>query len=149
MPVTVSRETLAPLCINRYYQAMTQKTQLTGQIGETVAAQYLQQSGYRILAQNYQKPWVEIDIIAYKEPYLYVIEVKTVSYETKADLEWAVTHETWRPEEQVHERKRYKLGQGAEAWIEEHRYTGEWQIVVLAVRIVPRETYATVNMLPL
>lgn len=130
------------------YTTVMKNTSATGAIGEAVAVEYLNRNDYQILEQNYRKPWVEIDIIAKKESVVHIIEVKTVSYETISALEWAVSHETWRPEEQVHARKLYKLGQGAEAWIHDNKYQGAWQIDVLAVRIVPQETYATVKVIP-
>lgn len=122
-------------------------TTATGTKGEHVVAEYLTRNGYRILARNYNKPWVEIDIIAEKDQVVHVIEVKTVSHDTKADLNWAVAHDLWRPEEQVHDRKLRKLGQGAEAWIKDNNYQGEWQIDIFAVRIVPHETFATINVI--
>lgn len=123
-------------------------TTAIGNIGESVAVEYLLRRDFAIIEQNFRKPWVEIDIIAQKGEVVHIIEVKTVSYTTKADLEWSVSHETWRPEEQVHARKLRKLGQGAEAWINDKQYTGEWQIDVMAVRIVPQETYAVVKVIP-
>lgn len=130
------------------YTGVMKNTSVTGAIGEAVAVEYLVRNGYEILAQNYRKPWVEIDIIAINCSIVHIIEVKTVSYETRQALEWAISHETWRPEEQVHARKLHKLGQGSEAWIHDNNYEGEWQIDVLAVRIVPQETYATVKLIP-
>ncbi|MCU0678507.1 MAG: YraN family protein [Candidatus Pacebacteria bacterium] len=90
----------------------------------------------------------EIDVIAEKGSKIYFIEVKAVSYETKTDLERAVAHGTWRPEENVHAAKLQKLARAIETWLLEHNWTGDWQIDVAAVRLVPRETYATVKIIP-
>jgi Holliday junction resolvase-like predicted endonuclease len=76
------------------------------------------------------------------------VEVKTVSYETKSDLERAVSYGTWRPEENVHPSKIQKMNRAIESWLMEHKSSNDWQIDVLAVRVVPREKYATVKYLP-
>ena len=76
------------------------------------------------------------------------IEVKTVSYETKGDLERAVSYGTWRPEENVHYKKIQRLNRAIESWLAENNYEGEWQIDVCSVRVVPREKFATVMILP-
>lgn len=119
----------------------------TGQLGEAIAATYLKKQGFLIIECNYRKPWAEIDIICRKEDVVYFVEVKTVSYETKEELTYAVTHETWRPEEQVHAFKLKQISKGVETWIAEKYYSGAFNIAVAAVRMVPRETYATVKFI--
>lgn len=47
-----------------------------GKEGELYVAQYLQNNGYKILAQNYRKRFGEIDIIAKKNDTLIFVEVK-------------------------------------------------------------------------
>lgn len=116
-----------------------------GSWGEKITAQYLRRKGYQIVGMNYLKKWGEIDVIAKKDNKVHFVEVKTVSYETKNQLDLAVTHGTWRPEENVHVYKLKKLSNAIESWILEHRWNGDWQIDVAAVRIVPRETYATIK----
>lgn len=122
-----------------------------GAYGETIAVQYLQQKGLSILTTNYLKKWGEIDLVArettVKTSIVRFIEVKTVSYETKAVLQAAISRGTWRPEENVHKTKIVKLHRAIESWLTEHDYTGDWEIDVLAVRIVPREKYASVKYL--
>ncbi len=122
-----------------------QKNKQIGDLGESIAAKYLENKGYSILECNYWRKWGELDIVTKKGEIVHFVEVKTVSHETKADLKYSVSCETWRPEEQVH---RFKLGQiykALETWISENNYEGEWQIDVIAVRVVPHETYATVK----
>ena len=108
-----------------------------GDLGETIACNHLENKGYSIIARNYKKPWVEIDIIAEKNRCVHFVEVKTVSYETKGDLEAAISRGTRRPEENVHHSKIQRLNRAIETWIQENRYTGNWEIDVIAVRIVP------------
>ncbi len=119
----------------------------TGALGEQIAVNYLKNKGFSILETNYWRKWGEIDIIAEKQGIIHFVEVKTVSHETKQALRSAVARGTWRPEELVHHRKIHQIHKALETWISENRYDGEWQIDVAAVRIVPRETYATVNFI--
>jgi Holliday junction resolvase-like predicted endonuclease len=119
-----------------------------GGIGETIAANWLENQGFSIIERNYLKKWGEIDIVAHETDRYHFVEVKTVSYETKAALEWAVTHETWRPEDNVHKAKLERIGRTIETWIHQHSYTGNWVIDLVIVRIVPRDMFATVKMLP-
>ncbi|MBY0309675.1 YraN family protein [Patescibacteria group bacterium] len=119
-----------------------------GGIGETLAAGWLGKRGFVVVERNYLKKWGEIDIVAHGTDGYHFVEVKTVSYETKESLEWAVTHETWRPEDNVHRTKLERLGRTIETWIEQHGYTGNWKIDVIIVRIVPRDKFATVKMVP-
>ena len=48
-----------------------------GKQGEQVAVDYLLEKGYEILERNYQARKAEIDIIAKKDNWLIVVEVKT------------------------------------------------------------------------
>jgi Holliday junction resolvase-like predicted endonuclease len=125
----------------------TKNTKKTGDLGEKLAQKYLIEHGFTIIEENYWRKWGEIDIIAQKGELIYFVEVKTVSYETKGKLEAAVTHGTWRPEEQVHDRKLHQIHKALETWISDTSYKGYWQIAVMGIRVVPHETYATVNFI--
>jgi putative endonuclease len=120
-------------------------TKTTGDLGERVAVEYLKRFGFVIVETNYWKKWGEIDIVARKENKMHFVEVKTVSHETKKELEYAVSRGIWRPEEQVHAFKLKQIHKAVQTWITENKYAGEFQIDVLALRIVPRETFASVN----
>jgi putative endonuclease len=122
------------------------KTKETGNKGELLCARYLKSQGFALIAMNYRKKWGEIDVIAQKSNIIHFVEVKTVSYETKADLEYAVTHGTWRPEDNVHQSKLIKLSRVIQSWIIEYKWSGDFQIDVAAIRVVPRETYARINI---
>ena len=137
--------------MERFYTKMAkimtkkQKNKQIGALGEEIAANYLKKQGFKILETNYWRKWGELDIIAEKEEIAHFVEVKTVSYETKDALLHAVSHETWRPEEQVHQFKLHQIHKALETWIMDTDYEGEWQIDVIAVRVVPHETYATIK----
>lgn len=120
-----------------------------GAYGEEIASRYLIRQGHTILDRNYLKKWGEIDIVSREtlenKEIIHFVEVKTVSYETKKLLESAVSYGTWRPEENVHSKKLKSLNRVIESWLAERNIDLDWQIDVMAVRIVPRETYATVK----
>lgn len=119
----------------------------TGATGELIVRSWLKNKGFLIVADNYQKPWGEIDIIAAAENVIHFVEVKTVSYDSKAFLRAAVQKGGWRPEEQVHVKKMQKIQRTIESWLLENQYEGKWQIDVAAVRLVPQERYATVKFI--
>ncbi len=118
-----------------------------GALGEEIATNYLKRKGFAVLQVNYLKKWGEIDIVAREttknSAIIRFVEVKTVSYETKRELDEAISRGTWRPEENVHYSKIRRLNRAIESWIMENDYDGEWEVDVIAVRIVPREKYAT------
>lgn len=119
-----------------------------GAYGEQIVCTYLKKRGFTILNTNYLKKWGEIDIVARETDKIHFIEVKTVSYETKQQLEAAVSHGTWRPEENVTAFKVIKLQRVIESWLLENNCDLEWQIDIAAVRIVTREKFASVKYLP-
>lgn len=128
-----------------FKESKKSKNKDIGNLGEQIACEFLRNKGFEVLQSNYWRRWGEIDIVAQKDSKVHFVEVKTVSHETRKHLKEEVARGTWRPEELVH---RFKLGQiskALETWIAEHEYEGDWQIDVVAIRIVPRETYASVR----
>jgi putative endonuclease len=119
-----------------------------GAFGEQIAVNYLKKRGFTVLTTNYLKKWGEIDIVARETSKIHFIEVKTVSYETKELLNEAVSRGTWRPEENVTHFKLIKLNRVIESWLMENSCDLEWEIDVAAVRVVPREKYATLKYIP-
>lgn len=111
-----------------------------GDIGESIAAEFLTRNGYKIVARNYRKPWGEIDIIAEKSGTIRFVEVKTVSRETLLN----VTREmdAHRPEEMVHEAKLRKVTRTAELYMNDHRIDKEFQVDVVCVYLGVRERKA-------
>lgn len=120
----------------------------TGAIGEQIAANYLKRQGFTVIEVNYLKKWGEIDIVARGTERIHFIEVKTVSYETKQQLRTAISRGTWRPEENVHYKKLQRLNRAIESWLIENNSTADWQIDIIAVRIVTRERAGTVKYIP-
>lgn len=108
----------------------TEKRQL-GDVGEKIAAEYLENNGYKIVERNYRKNWGEIDIIARKNDGLVFVEVKT---REKSSARFAGDH---FPEENVNWQKREKLVRMAETYLLEKNYpdSAAWQIDVIAVEL--------------
>jgi putative endonuclease len=119
-----------------------------GRMGEDIAAKWLIQRGFAIIEQNYLKKWGEIDIVARgASGEVHFVEVKTVSYETKTKLEYAVSHETWRPEENVHRNKIDRFKRAIQTWVAENKYGGDWQTDIITLRLVPREKIACIKLI--
>ncbi len=118
-----------------------------GKIGEDIASEWLIRAGYVLIERNYLKKFGEIDIVARETNIIHFIEVKTVSYETIPDLNRDVSHETWRPEDNVHDNKVRRLKRVIETWLFERKYKGKFQIDIVTVRLVTREKYARIKMI--
>lgn len=125
-----------------------QQNKAIGDLGEQIATNYLKSHGFTILDTNYLKKWGELDIVAKNKGIVHFIEVKTLSYGSKALLQKAIEDTHWRPEEQVHQFKLHQIGKALETWLSENCWEGEWQIDVVAVRLVRDEKYATVKYIP-
>ena len=118
----------------------------TGRIGEDIASNWLELKGFYIVERNYRRKWGEIDIISRETTgKTHFVEVKTVSYETKFDLDRAVSHGTYRPEENVHIQKQQRLSRAIQTWLLDNNYQKEWQIDILTIRMVSHEKYCRVK----
>jgi len=73
-----------------FHQIMAQHNEL-GNIGEIRAQNYLRENGYQILHTNWYVGKLELDIVARKDEWLIVVEVKTRSTETFEHPEEAIT----------------------------------------------------------
>jgi putative endonuclease len=118
-----------------------------GRMGECIVANYYKKKGHTIIEQNYRKKFGEIDVISRMNGKIYFIEVKTVSYETRGLHDWAISHETWRPEENVTYKKYVRICKTIDVWLHENKSQLPWQIDIAAVRIVPHETFSTINII--
>jgi len=128
------------------------KKNQVGAFGEQITVNYLKNKGFEVLDTNYLKKWGEIDIVAREttenSQIMRFVEVKTVSYETKALLTSAVTHDTWSPEDNVHFGKIQRLNRTIESWLMEHSCDLDWQIDIAAVKIVIQEKHASIKYIP-
>lgn len=102
--------------------------QEVGALGEDIACRYLEERGHNIVARNYLKKWGEIDIVSQKGGRTHFIEVKTVSYFPRGEVE------NWRPEENVHPKKLDRMRRVIQSYLLEKKLEeSEWQFDVLAV----------------
>lgn len=88
---------------------MRKSTKTIGDMGESIAEDYLLKQGYKILERNFRADHYEVDIIAAHNHVLAFVEVKT-SNSTKFDQPL-----TW-----VDDRKQCYLGRCAEIFIDEN-----------------------------
>ena len=95
--------------------------QRVGQWGEEIAAAYLIQRGYEIVARNARTPYGEIDIIARQREITIFIEVKTLT-----------SSKHFFPEQNVTARKREHMLACAGCYAAENGID-HWQIDVVAV----------------
>ncbi len=107
---------------------MKTKKRKIGDLGENIAAKFIEKRGFTIIERNYQKPWGEIDIIAQKGNILHFIEVKTIQVVD-------VIHETnhYRPEDNMHEKKRKSLGSTIMGYLSEQKAYKEWQCDLITI----------------
>lgn len=99
-----------------------QENKITGNKGETLAVEYLQMKGYKILQRNYRSKWGEIDIIAKADKVVVFVEVKTKSSD-KFGEPWEMVN-AWKVE-QVQ-----KIG---EMWCREYGWEGRVRMDVVGV----------------
>ena len=100
---------------------MSARNRLVGAWGESMAADYLQARGYRVIARNARTPYGEIDLVAEKDDLTIFVEVKTRASTTLGPPEMAVT-----PRKQAH------MLAAAEHYSQKHAIE-HWQIDVMAV----------------
>ncbi|MBI4256770.1 YraN family protein [Candidatus Uhrbacteria bacterium] len=100
---------------------MDQRRQF-GNVGEELAANFLQSQGMTILASQYKKSFGEIDLICQDKDEVVFVEVKARATRTFGHPEDSVT-----PEKVGH------ILRVAQKYLEEQRIEGPWRIDVLAV----------------
>ena len=83
------------------------KRQRLGNIGENLAAEYLQKHGYHILERNFKKRYGELDIVALEGNKLVFVEVKTRSSNLFGTGAEAIT--PWKLRALVRSAQFYKL----------------------------------------
>ncbi len=104
---------------------MRNRRQTLGSWGEGVAAEFLEDQGYEVLARNVRTPYGEIDIIAQKDGFIAFIEVKTRASSSLGPPEISIT-----PRKQEHMRS------SAEHYARLNEID-HWQIDVIAIVGVP------------
>ena len=97
-----------------------------GDSGERVAALFLEQRGYKILARNFRSRLGEMDLIAEDADGLAFVEVRARRGSTAG-----------APEESLTPRKRVRLIAVAQAFLQEHPESAEraWRIDLVAIEL--------------
>ena len=104
---------------------MSGRNQKIGAWGESVAAKYLKERGYNLIARNVRTPYGEIDILAEKDGITVFVEVKARTTSTFGPPEVSVTL-----------RKQEHMIAAAEHYTQENEID-HWQIDVIAVEGKP------------
>jgi hypothetical protein len=63
-----------------------QDNKKVGDLGENIAIVFLEKRGFQIVDRNYRNKIGELDIIAQKDDFYYVVEVKTLKIPSKIDI---------------------------------------------------------------
>jgi putative endonuclease len=102
------------------------KNKEIGQKGESIAVDYLTDTGYNILCTNYRYDRFEIDIIAEKENTLIFVEVKT-----RKSFQYGL------PEEAVDEKKINNILTCADHYLNEIQWTDRIRFDILSISLFP------------
>ncbi|MFV0530733.1 MAG: YraN family protein [Flavobacteriales bacterium] len=90
--------------------------------GEFQAKKYLEKKGYVVLSERWRFQKFEIDLIAQKEDILYIIEVKTRSYDEIA-----------KPEDSINFKKKKRLIEAAHEYVIQHNLNVEVKFDVITL----------------
>lgn len=118
-----------------------------GNLGESVACEYLKRHGFKIRDRNITKKTGELDIIAEKENTLHFVEVKTVLAE-EFPLAECKGEDAYDPSLNLHEAKVRKVARTGEWYVLEKNWEGEWQVDGCLVWLRRRDGMARINYLP-
>ncbi len=95
----------------------------TGNIGENLAARYLKEKGYEILARNFRHGKAEIDLIVRKDNWVLFVEVKTRN-----------SSDYGEPEDFVLTQQAGRIFDAAEEWIYSTNWEGNIRFDVVSVK---------------
>ena len=117
-----------------------------GEVGERVAANFLERKGYRVLDRNYRKKWGEIDIVVEKAGKIYFVEVKSVSrgsFRGKFQEE----NDNYRPEDNMHPWKLKRLGRAIQTYLlwKFPKEVPDWQLDLACVYLDMEKRVAKVR----
>ncbi len=109
-----------------------------GRRGEEVAADYLRQQGYVLLARNWRCPAGEVDIVAREGETLAFVEVRTRRAGGRLGT----------PEESVTPRKQARMVEVAQTYLQEAGLDdAAWRIDVVAIEVGGRGEVARINLI--
>ena len=94
-----------------------------GNIGEKIAANYLQNQGYQLLDQQYTTRYGELDLVMFESGSVIFVEVKTRTTDTFGMPETSITPE-----------KLERIQNAGLLWLQEHPEINDfWRIDVISV----------------
>jgi putative endonuclease len=93
---------------------MTKQSNAFGELGERIAARWLECGGWRVLSRRYRNGRRDIDLVIEREGTIAFVEVKARRGDAFGD-----------PVEAVHRRKQRELTKSAVTWIDRHGRAGE------------------------
>jgi putative endonuclease len=106
-----------------------------GRFAEKIGRDYLRKNNYLILASNWRANRYEIDIIAYKKPYLAFVEVKFRNKDHNHAAERAVNRT-----------KQKRIINTAMHYLEKNSYKGEYRFDILAISNHPSLGYSVEHL---
>lgn len=107
---------------------MKLETRSTGRAGESIAKDYLERHGYKILEQNWRTRWAEIDLVALRPgsgqegDMLVFVEVRS-----------KVGEQFGTPEETLTKHKQWKMLQNAKAYVGYKKFAGPFRVDALCI----------------
>ena len=104
---------------------MMTDNKITGNLGEDLAAVWIEEKGYTIIERNWRHRFWEVDIIASKNNRLHFFEVKT-----------RTTKRFGHPEESIGKDKMHSLKRAAEEYLYKHTEWKYLQFDVLAITLL-------------
>lgn len=107
---------------------MSNHNQKVGKDGEDLAVQYLLDNGFKIKDRNWRFGHYEVDIFAFKEPILHIVEVKT-----RTSLRFGL------PEESITTKKFRMLQDAAVAYLDLHPQYTKIQFDILSITILDNQ----------
>ncbi len=93
-----------------------------GDLGETIAKDFLKKKGYKIVEQNYRNKWGEIDLICKEKDVLVFVEVKT-----------RIGEQFGTPEHALNKNKIQRLIRNAQAYMARKKYMVEYKIDAVCI----------------
>lgn len=137
---SVSRETQS--AILTYVKPQIESKRI-GNLGEKIAARFLEKRGYLIIERNYLRKVGEIDLICKKDDVIYFVEVKSVSRDSVS----RETTDAYRPEDNLHKNKLLRLERAIVIYIDERNIENDWEVLGVIVTIEERSKIAHVKIL--
>ncbi|MCU0356246.1 MAG: YraN family protein [Cyclobacteriaceae bacterium] len=98
--------------------------QTIGKMGEEMAARFMEEMGFQVVARNYRHKHAEIDLIVHRDNWLIFVEVKTRSSTTYGE-----------PETFVDFKKGRKIMEAAEEYIFTTNWRGHIRFDIVSVKL--------------